>query len=82
VDNKATYLSFAISPEVHSHADYVVDGWVRGLIQQGGSQCSQGQKHQSRLNTPVECGPSNESKRPFPSKEENAEHEVDDLEDR
>ena len=74
-----TNLSFTISPEVHSHADYIVDGRVRGLIQQGRSQCSQGQKHQSRLNTPVECAPSNKPKRPFPGKEEDAEHEVDDL---
>jgi hypothetical protein len=32
-DYKGTNLSFAISPEVHPHADHIVDGRVRCLIQ-------------------------------------------------
>lgn len=80
--SKWTHLSVAISPEIHSHTDRIVDSWVGSLVQQCGSQSSHRQKHQSRLNTPVQCRPGDESKRPFPRKEEDAEHEVDDLQDR
>ena len=78
----STYLALTISPEVHGHADHLVDGGVRSLVDQGGGQSGQRKESQAGLEAPVDGRACQSTQRPLPREEEETEEEVDDLEDR
>ncbi len=81
---RAHDLALAVRPEVDAHADQVVDARVRALVQQQRAQAGERVDGQPRLDTPVHgrLGEGEQGKGPFPGEGEDAEQEVDDLEDR
>ena len=80
--NPATaYLSFRKSPKVDSHADQVVETGVGALVQQDGHQRAERQHHEAGLDASVEGGGGDGAQGPFPREDEQAEEEVDDLQD-
>jgi hypothetical protein len=78
---KKTHLSLAISPEVHAQPNSIVDGRVSRLVQQRSRESRHGQHDQPGLDAPVQGRAGNEAKRPLPGDHEDAEDEVDDLQE-
>jgi len=76
-----TNLSLAKSPEIHSQRNGIIDSRVSSLIQQRGSQGRHGEDDEPRLDGAVHGCAGEEAEGPFPGEHEDAEDEVDDLED-
>ena len=76
-----TYLSLAERPEIHHQADAVVDGRVGGLVEQRGRERAERVQHQPGLDAAVQRGPREWLERPLPSEGEEAEEQIDDLQD-
>ena len=68
-------------PRIRSHADAIVDRWVRGLIHQRGAQRRHRVHAESGLNAAVHAGKGVDEglERPFPGEGEQREDQIDDL---
>lgn len=80
---RADDLALAVSPEVDAHADEVVDARVGALVQQQGAQAGQGVDGQAGLDAAVHGGGGEGEERhgPLPGEGEEAEQQVDALQD-
>lgn len=83
-----THLALTVGPEIDTHPDEVVDPRVRPLVQQQRRQRTQRVHDQPRLDAPMhdrlgKPGGARQRyvERPFPSEGEDAEDEVEGLED-
>lgn len=63
-------LALAVSPKVNNHADNVVDGGIRSLVQQAGGQCGDGEDDEARFNAAVHGCAGDGAQRPFPGEDD------------
>lgn len=75
----STYLSLAIRPEVCTHANDVVQSRVGALVNQERAQSTQRVYYQAGLDGSVESGASEQRQRPFPSKSNESQDHVENL---
>lgn len=76
-----TYLALTKSPEIHAHPDQVVNAWVRALIQQQRGQTADRVDNQTGLDAAMHGSAGEPRERVFPGETQNAEEQVDDLQD-
>lgn len=76
-------LALAVGPEIHAHANQVVHPRVRALVQQQCAEAGQRVDGQPGLDAPMHgrFREREQRDRPFPGEGEDAEEEVDDLQD-
>ncbi len=77
----STYLPFAKRPEIHPQADQVIDPRIGALIQQQRHQAADGIYDQPGLDAPVHGAAGDERQRPFPGETDDAQDEIENLED-
>ena len=76
---EATYLALTKRPEIHAHAHQIVDGRIRGLIQQDGHQGAERVKGQPRLDAAMDGRAGDELHGPLPGQADDAQEQVDHL---
>jgi hypothetical protein len=77
-----THLSFTVRPEVDAQPDNLVDGGIGALVDERGGEGRHWEESEARFEAPMEAGAGEETQRPLPSQENEAEDEIDCLEDR
>lgn len=73
------YLALAKSPEIHAHANEVINARVRALIEQQRGQTADWINDETGLDAAMHGGAGEPGKRVLPGKTQNAEEQVDDL---
>lgn len=76
---RANNLSLAICPEIRNHADDVVQARVCALVDEQCAQCAERVDNQTGLNGAVQTGTGEQWQWPFPGERDDAEEQVDDL---
>ena len=61
----ATYLSFAVTPEIDNHADEIVDGGICALVDESSTKCREWNDRQTQFQRAMESRASDEIERPF-----------------
>lgn len=75
------YLSLTVRPKVDTQPNDLVDGGVGALVQERGGECGHGQEGEAGLEAAVQAGPREEAERPLEREQDEAEDEVDGLQD-
>lgn len=76
-----TYLSLTVRPKVDAYADEKIDGRIGRLVEQDGHESAQRIHDQPGLDAAVYRSAGEELERPFPEQADDAEEEVEDLQD-
>lgn len=76
-----TYLAFAESPEICTHAHQIIQARIRRLVHEQAGECGQRENGKAELDGSVDAGAGEQGQRPLQSDHGDAEDEVDDLED-
>lgn len=74
------YLAFAVGPEVHHHADDVVEASVCALVDQKSDERAERVDDEAGFDGAVEAGAGEEAEGPLPGEADEAHDDVDDLE--
>jgi hypothetical protein len=76
-----TYLPLSIRPKVNPTPNQIIQRRIRALIHQHCAQTNQRQPHHPCLHAPVYCGAGDIFERPFVAESNDAEDNIDCLED-
>ena len=79
--NQITDLALTKSPEIHSHADEIINARVRALVQQQRGETADGVDDKTRLDAAMHGSSRKPGERVFPCETQNAQEQVNDLQD-